>query len=235
MMSGEQSNDQYKLGDKDDCILLEDDYSGFEVDKFCLPNHYSEDLERILIPKGLIMDRTERLAQKICDDMISQSLVALCVLKGGYQFFGDLLNYIKTSTATSGKCLRLQIDFIRLKSYEDDHSTGNIKVIGGDSLAKLEGKNVLVVEDIIDTGATMCKLLDLLKQHQPSCVKVASLLVKRTPKSTGYRPDYIGFEVPDVFVVGYALDYNEYFRDLNHICVLNKHAVKKYSTSNGAS
>lgn len=86
--------------------------------------------------------------------MISQSLVALCVLKGGYQFFGDLLNYIKTSTATSGmhklpiscvhlllgKRLQLQIDFIRLKSYEDDHSTGNIKVIGGDSLEKLEGK-----------------------------------------------------------------------------------------------
>ena len=86
---------------------------------------------------------------------MGDSLVALCVLKGGYQFFGDLLNYIKTSTATSGiqvlvsfilsylslgKCLRLQIDFIRLKSYEGDHSTGHIKVIGGDSLSQLKGK-----------------------------------------------------------------------------------------------
>ncbi|CDQ83352.1 unnamed protein product [Oncorhynchus mykiss] len=113
-------------------------------------------------------------------------------------------------------------------STQNDQSTGEIKVIGGDDLSTLTGKNVLIVEDIIDTGKTMKTLLQLLKQYNPKMVKVASLLVKRTPRSVGYTPDFIGFEVPDKFVVGYALDYNEYFRDLNHICVISETGKEKY-------
>jgi hypoxanthine phosphoribosyltransferase len=74
----------------------------------------------------------------------------------------------------------------------------------------------------------MTKLLETLKQYDPLQVKVASLLVKRTPLSVGYKPDYTGFEIPNSFVVGYALDYNEYFRDLNHICIINDNGIKKY-------
>uniref|UniRef100_A0A5F8H395 Hypoxanthine-guanine phosphoribosyltransferase n=1 Tax=Monodelphis domestica TaxID=13616 RepID=A0A5F8H395_MONDO len=95
------------------------------------------------------------------------------------------------------------------ENIQNDQSTGDIKVIGGDDLSTLTGK------DIIDTGKTMQTLLSLVKQYNPKMVKVASLLVKRTPRSVGYRPDFVGFEIPDKFVVGYALDYNEYFRDLN--------------------
>uniref|UniRef100_T1JKX5 Phosphoribosyltransferase domain-containing protein n=1 Tax=Strigamia maritima TaxID=126957 RepID=T1JKX5_STRMM len=137
----------------------------------------------------------------------------------------------------------LAVDFIRLQSYEarqdlinllNSQSDGNdqsgpIKVIGGDNLDGLRDRNVLVVEDIIDTGRTMEKLLLLLNNYNPRTVRVASLLVKRTAKSSGYKPDYIGFEIPDKFVVGYALDYNEYFRDLNHICIINDHGIKKYA------
>ncbi|KAK8734666.1 hypothetical protein OTU49_005923 [Cherax quadricarinatus] len=101
-------------------------------------------------------------------------------------------------------------------------------------MVSLSGRNVLVVEDIIDTGKTMEKLLAILKNHQPKSVRVASLLVKRKSDSTGYRPDYCGFEIPDKFVVGYALDYNEYFRDLNHICVINDSGKKKYLTPQGS-
>ncbi|XP_048652530.1 hypoxanthine-guanine phosphoribosyltransferase isoform X2 [Marmota marmota marmota] len=104
----------------------------------------------------------------------------------------------------------------RSPSVVNDQSTGDIKVIGGDDLSTLTGKNVLIVEDIIDTGKTMQTLLSLVKQYNPKMVKVASLLVKRTSRSVGYRPDFVGFEIPDKFVVGYALDYNEYFRDLNY-------------------
>lgn len=75
----------------------------------------------------------------------------------------------------------------------------------------------------------MKKLLNTLTKFKPASIKVASLLVKRTPRSTGYRPDYIGFEIPDKFVVGYALDYNEYFRDLNHICIISETGKKKYA------
>ncbi|GCC37570.1 hypothetical protein chiPu_0016074 [Chiloscyllium punctatum] len=88
--------------------------------------------------------------------------------------------------------------------------------------------NVLIVEDIVETGRTMRKLLALLEKYKPQMVKVASLLLKRTPRSSGYRPDFVGFEIPDKFVVGYALDYNEYFRDLNHICVISERGRQKY-------
>ncbi|KAF5900880.1 hypoxanthine-guanine phosphoribosyltransferase, partial [Clarias magur] len=195
--------------------MIGDDEQGYDLDLFCIPKHYASDLERVYIPHGLIMDRTERLAREIMKDMGGHHIVALCVLKGGYKFFADLLDYIKALNRNSDRSIPMTVDFIRLKSYQNDQSTGDIKVIGGDDLSTLTGKNVLIVEDIIDTGKTMQTLLELLKQYNPKMVKVASLLVKRTPRSVGYRPDFVGFEVPDKFVVGYALDYNEYFRDLN--------------------
>lgn len=89
-------------------------------------------------------------------------------------------------------------------------------------------QNLLIVEDIIDTGATMVQLLKKLETFAPKSVKVTSLLIKKTPKSNGYIPDYVGFSIPDEFVVGYALDYNEYFRDLDHICVISVSSQKKH-------
>ncbi|NXC26905.1 HPRT phosphoribosyltransferase, partial [Campylorhamphus procurvoides] len=219
-----------------------DDEQGYDLDLFCIPKHYADDLEKVYIPHGLIMDRTERLAREIMKGMGGHHIVALCVLKGGYKFFADLLDYIKALNRNSDKSIPMTVDFIRLKSYCNDQSTGDIKVIGGDDLSTLTGKkleNAALVclilsymsfyfQDIIDTGKTMKTLLSLLKQYNPKMVKVASLLVKRTPRSVGYRPDFVGFEVPDKFVVGYALDYNEYFRDLNHICVISETGKQKY-------
>uniref|UniRef100_A0A8C7VW50 Hypoxanthine phosphoribosyltransferase n=1 Tax=Oncorhynchus mykiss TaxID=8022 RepID=A0A8C7VW50_ONCMY len=201
---------------------IPDDEKGYELDLFCVPKHYEEDLDRVIIPHGLIMDRTERLARDIVRDMGGHHIVALCVLKGGYKFFSDLLDYIKALNQNCDKSVPLTVDFIRLKSYCNDQSTNSVKVIGGDELSTLTGK------DIVETGRTMETLLSLLSECNPKMVKVVSLLVKRTPRSSGYRPDYMGFEVPDWFLVGYALDYNEYFRDLGHICILNEKAKVKY-------
>lgn len=211
-------------------IAITDDFPGYGIDKFCIPKHYEADLESVLIPKGLILDRTERIARDIFQGFdLTRPTVALCVLKGGYQFFGDLLNCLRQLNANTNRSCQFSIDFIRLKSYSDDQSMGSVKVIGGDNLSTLTGKNVLVVEDIVDTGKTMEKLLSILQGFKPHSVKVASLLVKRTSRSSGYRPDHIGFEVPDKFVVGYALDFNEYFRDLHHICIINDKGREKYS------
>ncbi|RXN31101.1 hypoxanthine-guanine phosphoribosyltransferase-like protein [Labeo rohita] len=218
-------------------LEIADDSKGHELSLFCVPKHYEEDLDSVIIPNGLIKDRTERLARDIVRDMGGHHIVALCVLKGGYKFFADLMDYIKTLNQNSDKSVPLTVDFIRLKSYsndqstncvkviggdelsalagKNDQSTNCVKVIGGDELSALAGKNVLIVEDIVETGKTMETLLKLLNECHPKMVKVVSLLVKRTPRSSGYRPDYIGFEVPDKFLVGYALDYNEYFRDLS--------------------
>ena len=212
-------------------IEISDDFGGYEIDKFCIPKHYEEDLENVLIPKGLILDRIERIARDIFESFdLTKPIAALCVLKGGYQFFSDLLNHLRQLNANTNRSCQMSIDFIRLKSYANDQSVGSVKVIGGDNLSTLTGKNVLVVEDIVDTGNTMKKLLSILEGFKPHSVKVASLLVKRTSRSCGYRPDYIGFEVPDKFVIGYALDFNEYFRDLHHICIINEKGKEKYSS-----
>lgn len=205
-----------------------DDYKGYSVDFFCIPKHYEEALECILIPSGIVQDRVERLARDIIEDFGPGQIVVLCVLKGGYKFFTDLLDKMKVFV--QNRIIQIKLDFIRLKSYQDDQSSGRIQVIGGDNL-DLAGKNVLIVEDIIDTGKTIQKLLSILKDHNPNKIKVASLLVKRTKENTSYRPDYCGFEVPgSMFVVGYAIDYNEYFRDLNHICVVNDYGKKKFGS-----
>lgn len=200
----------------------------FPKELFCIPRHYEDDVESVMIPKGLIINRTERLARDICQDLCNGPLIALCVLKGGYQFFSHLCEAIINYNGNSGHSVPFSIDFVRLKSYENDMSNSEVKVVGGDDLSTLTGKAVLIVEDIIDTGKTMKKMLEIVEKYKPAQVRVVSLLVKRTPQSSGYRPDYIGFEIPDHFVVGYALDYNEYFRDLHHICVISETGKKKY-------
>jgi len=214
------------------CINIPDDYSGYKTSLFCIPNHYVDAVGNVLIPYGMIQDRIEKLGRDVFYDMLStdrEPLHALCVLKGGYKFFSDMLDKVNSLNSNHSEgSVQVSVDFIRLKSYENDQSTGEINIIGLDNLDSLAGKNVLIVEDIIDTGRTMEKLLNTITKYKPKSVKVACLLRKRTTKSSGYIPDYVGFEIPDKFVVGYALDYNEYFRDLMHICEISQHGINKY-------
>ncbi|KAJ1961323.1 hypoxanthine phosphoribosyltransferase 1, partial [Dimargaris xerosporica] len=162
--------------------------------------------------------------------ILGRQLVACCVLKGGHQFFADLMNQMKKWITKSRKHIPLSLEFIKVKSYVNDRSTGDVQIsLTEEELKDLEGKHLLIVEDIIDTGNTMVRLLKVLEQYNPASVRVASLLLKKTPLSCGYIPDYVGFAIPDAFVVGYALDYNEHFRDLDHICVINETGKVKYA------
>jgi len=217
------------------CINIPDDYEGYRTSLFCIPNHYTDAVGSVLIPHGMIQDRIEKLGRDVFYDMLScdrEPLHALCVLKGGYKFFADMLDKVNSLNSNHSEgSVQVSVDFIRVKSYENDQSTGEINIIGLDNLDNLAGKNVLIVEDIIDTGRTMKKLLNTIMKYKPKSVKVACLLRKRTPLSSGYIPDYVGFEIPDKFVVGYALDYNEYFRDMSHICIINDVGKKKYALS----
>ncbi len=87
----------------------------------------------------------------------------------------------------------------------------------------------MIVEDIVDTGKTMVALIELLKRYNPASIKVCSLLLKRTDRSNEYLPDFVGFSIPDEFVIGYGMDYNEVFRDLTHIAIINENGKKKYA------
>jgi len=221
---------------KDNGITVPDNWEAVSYDArlFAIPEHYKPYIDKVMLPRGLVMDRTEKMVLDLFNNLDrSKPIVALCVLKGGYQYFNDVLQYLKQYCASMGdRAVQFNVDFIRLKSYEDERATDEVKVIGGDDLSSLAGKQVIVVEDIVDTGNTMRKLMNVLAKFEPSSVKVVSMLSKRTPlNTTGYMPDYAAFNVPNAFVVGYALDYNEYFRDLPHVCVLNEAGRHKFSLS----
>uniref|UniRef100_A0A8B9S8R1 Hypoxanthine-guanine phosphoribosyltransferase n=1 Tax=Apteryx owenii TaxID=8824 RepID=A0A8B9S8R1_APTOW len=216
---------------------IKDEESSYNKNLFCIPKHYEEDLERVFIPHGLVLDRNgECLARDIIQDMGSHHIVALRVLKGGYKFFADLLDHIKVLNQNSDKSVPITVDFVRIKSYCSDSPTEKINIIG-EELSTLNGK------DVIETGRTMRALLSKLKDYKPKMVKLGasyilkimtlsslsySLLIKRTHQSSGYKPELDFVTDTDKFVVGYALDYDEYFRDLNHICILKEKAKEKY-------
>ncbi|PVZ98626.1 hypothetical protein BB558_005362 [Smittium angustum] len=215
--------------DPSDWIDVNEDSFSYKIEHFNIPEHYLEDVSKILIPHGLILDRVEKLARTIVSQYTDR-LVVCCVLKGGHQFFADLVGFLKKFTNKEGKHLPIALDFIRVKSYENDSSTGKVQIsMTEKELASLKGKDVLIVEDIIDTGKTMVSLVNHLKTYELKSVKIASLFVKRTPLSNGFIPDYVGFSVPDLFIVGYCLDYNDYFRDLDHVCSISPVGQKKYA------
>uniref|UniRef100_A0AAQ4NR20 Phosphoribosyltransferase domain-containing protein 1 n=1 Tax=Gasterosteus aculeatus aculeatus TaxID=481459 RepID=A0AAQ4NR20_GASAC len=203
-------------------IVIKDDWPGYELDLFSYPAHYCGDLDCVFIPHGVIMDRTERLARNIMDDLGDHDIVVLCVLKGGYRFCVDLVDRIKSLSRNSDRSIPMRVHFIRLKSYLNDQSTEDLHILGAEDLSFLAGKA------IVGTGKTMETLLKYVEAFRPKLIKVAGLLVKRVPHNAACLPDYVGFEIPDRFVVGYALDYNEYFRDLTHICVISKSGKMKY-------
>ena len=165
----------------------------------------------------------------IHQDYAGKPIHFLCVLKGAHQFFGDVEFFMKRlHRYNGGQSHPYSEDFIKASSYDGDQSKGDVKITGID-LAELKGEQVLIIEDIIDTGKTMDKLLKKIRTMDPASLKVASLLLKRTEKrEVDLHADYAGFEIPDHFVVGYCLDYNQNFRDLDHICVINDKGKEKY-------
>eukprot|EP00300_Choanocystis_sp_HF-7_P029999 c3873_g1_i1.p1 GENE.c3873_g1_i1~~c3873_g1_i1.p1 ORF type:complete len:231 (+),score=57.17 c3873_g1_i1:33-695(+) len=211
------------------CVRIPDEYTELDTNMFCIPTRYVGDVKSVMLTAGYIHDRVKRIAADIFDVYRGQDLNMLCVLKGAFVFYNELLQELnlRNAAAAPGETITLFTNFIRVQSYENEHSTGAVKVSGMD-LAELAGRNVLVVEDIVDTGTTMVQLLALLAGVGPKRVQVVSLLVKRTPRSNGYVPDFAGFSIPDVFIVGYGLDFNEHFRDLQHICVISKAGFDKY-------
>uniref|UniRef100_W5M6I3 Phosphoribosyltransferase domain-containing protein 1 n=1 Tax=Lepisosteus oculatus TaxID=7918 RepID=W5M6I3_LEPOC len=215
--------------EQDAGIVIKDDFAGYSLDLFSYPEHYFEDLACVYIPHGVIMDRNSNITQGIIGSLKGHDIVVLCVLKGGYKFCADLVEFIKVLSRSSDKSLLMRVNFIRLKSYCNDQSTEDIQIIGGDDLTVLTGKDVLLLNIYVNIGKdSHCTVLKFTQGSLPYMVRIPCLLVKRVPNEGGCRPDYVGFEIPNHFIVGYALDYNEHFRDLNHICVISEVGKEKY-------
>jgi len=199
-------------------IIIDNNFKGYSLEELNIPDHYRPYLKNILIPNGLIIDRIEKLAKTIHDDYSGKKLHIICVLKGGDRIFADL-NKMLDSLNVAKKSIPITYDFIRTSSYIDNKSSGVVNLMG--KLDDLQDRHVLIVEDIIDTGRTLKKLTEEIKKLNPKSLKILALLSKRISKKSSINANYLGFSIPDEFVVGYCLDYNEHFRDLKHICVLN--------------
>ncbi|PAA56889.1 hypothetical protein BOX15_Mlig001816g5 [Macrostomum lignano] len=220
-------------GPQKSAIIIPDEPPVLPLESLSYPVHYAPYISNVVIPYGLVLDRIERMAEEISQDLQAscdpeEGLHAICVLKGGFKFFTDLTDRMQSKNCCH-KSLKISSHFIRARSYQNDQSTGSVSIMKLYDLEVLANKTVLVVEDIVDTGHTLSKLIEHLHQYKPKTIKVASLLLKRTPLHNGLFPDYVGFSVPNMFIVGYALDYNENFRDLKHICQISDEGKKKFA------
>mgnify|MGYP002624484292 CR=1 FL=1 len=164
---------------------------------------------KILFTKEGIQKRIKELADNINTDIKGEEVIAICVLKGAVMFATELVKHLD---------MPLKMEFIRLSSYgSGTTTTGKVHAVDI-ALPDLNGKNVLIIEDIVDTGLTAKFLMDFINNNfKTKSTKFCSLLDKKIFRKTDIEPDYYGFEIDDKFVVGFGLDYDGYFRNLDYI------------------
>lgn len=166
---------------------------------------------QIYIKPTVISKRIKQLANQINKDYENKIPVFIGVLNGAFIFMADLIREIKVNC---------EIDFLKLSSYGDSKiSSGEVKTIK-DLNCDLRGRNIIIVEDIVDSGLSMDYMLKSIKSRKPSSVKIASLLIKKGKHNFNFKIDYLGFEIEDKFVVGYGLDFAQKYRNLKGIYVL---------------
>jgi hypoxanthine phosphoribosyltransferase len=168
---------------------------------------------RILYSREEIEEVVRVLATRIEEDFAGEEVLFVCLLKGSFVFTADLLRHVT---------LPARVDFIRVSSYGDGMSTSGKVVISKDLEEDIGGRNVVIVEDIIDTGLTLKYIKELLAGRNPKALKVCALVDKRERREVEFEGDYVGFTLDDGFIVGYGIDYAELYRNLPQIYVVEK-------------
>lgn len=166
---------------------------------------------KVMIPEAEVDSKIEELGRKISEDYAGKSVHLICILKGSVFFVCELAKRITVPVT---------LDFMSVSSYGDGTASSGIVKIAKDLDETLEGKDVIVIEDIIDSGRTLSYLLDVLKKRKPNSMKLCTLLDKPDRRVVDVDVDYVGFEIPDEFVVGYGLDYAQKYRNLPYIGIV---------------
>jgi hypoxanthine phosphoribosyltransferase len=177
-----------------------------------------QDVETILFDKEVLANRIQELGEEISKDFAGEEVLLVGILKGASVFLSDLVRKIS---------LPAYIDFMVVSSYGNSAETSGVVRIIKDLDENIEGKNVIVVEDIIDTGLTLAYLNQNLLSRHPKSLKICTLLDKPTRREKEINIDYRGFEVPDEFIIGYGIDYAEKYRNLPFVGILKREVYEK--------
>lgn len=177
-----------------------------------------QDILKVLVSEKELDEKVKELGRRITLDYTGKNLLMVSVLKGSVVFMADLMRAID---------IHARIDFMSVSSYGDGTKTSGVVKITKDLDLNLDGYDLLLVEDILDSGKTLSYLKEILMQRNPASVKIVTLLNKPARREADIQPDYIGFEVPDEFVVGFGLDFAEKYRNLPYIGVLKPEVYTK--------
>lgn len=176
------------------------------------------DIQSVLFTEEQIQSKIEELGAAISRDFEGRNPLVICVLKGAFVFMADLVKRLT---------IPLDIDFMAISSYgQSTKSSGVVKIVKDLDLP-VQGRHVLIVEDIIDSGLTLSYLIDVLERRNACSVTIATLFDKPVKRSVELEPDYMGFKLPDAFIVGYGLDYAEKYRNLPFVGILKPEAYAR--------
>ncbi len=181
------------------------------------------DIARVLVPADAIAQRCKELGEQISRDYQGKDLLLVCILKGGVVFLSDLSRSLSIPHA---------IDFMAISSYGGARveSSGIVRILM-DLNTNIENRHVLIVEDIIDTGRTLQYITENLGTRDPASLRICTLLNKPSRREVDIKLDYVGFDIPNEFVVGYGLDYDEIYRNIPYIGILKQEAYSKTNPS----
>lgn len=170
-----------------------------------------ERIKKVLISEADVKARVKALAGEISEDYRGKTVTLICILSGASIFFADLVRELD---------LDVRFEFMSVSSYGAGTVTsGEVKILK-DVNHPIAGKDVIIVEDIIDSGCTLSYLKRVLEQRNPASIKICTILDKPSRRKVEFKGDYVGFEIPDEFVIGYGLDYDGKYRNLKDVCVL---------------
>ena len=176
-------------------------------------NSITNDIQETLYSEDAILKRVKELSEQISKDYQGKDLIVVGILKGSVIFTSDLVKHIE---------IPCSLDFMSVSSYGNSSESSGVVRILKDLDQDIEGKDVLIVEDIVDTGVTLSYLLEYLNARKAASIEIVALLNKKARRKSNVEAKYIGFEVPDEFIVGYGIDYSEKYRNLPFIGILKR-------------
>jgi len=216
---------------KDKAIVITRDMY-IEEKFFSINEKYSPYLSKVVISNGLIRDRIKKVTEEIINEIPkNEEIVFLIMLKGAIESSKIFLENFQEIDNIKGLNLRYTVEYIHTSSYQNDKSTGELNIKSGYSIFNnLKGKNIIIIEDIYDSGLSLNKFIEMLKRFEIKSVKTFVLIQKMNIEHLKYNyfPEYIGFLIPMDFIIGFGCDYNEYFRDLEHLCVINNQGIQHF-------